>query len=867
MKPSALVVSLALASAVPAQHGAPPVPFEGLDTLCTGAWWERAPAKFIDLRVPREQVVAFALYTVHAGVLKLSAQLYPLYPDESRTVRLELWRDGAFREAAQARVNDIGWSALFRIEAWDATRDVRYRVRHGERAAFEGTIRKDPIDRREIVLAALSCNSNKDRGPRASHVRGIRHQDPDLVFFAGDQSYDHKEHTAAWLLFGLQFRELFRDRPCVTIPDDHDIGQPNLWGEGGRVSTLAGCADGGYAYHPEYVKMVERCQTAHLPDPYDPTPIGQGIGTYYTRLLVGGVDFAILEDRKFKSGPAGKLPKLGPRPDHVTDPAYDPAAIDLGGLELLGARQLAFLADWGRQRDGVTMKAVLSQTGFCGGAHLHGTKQNRLHADLDSNGWPQRGRDAALRLIRDARAVHVAGDQHLATLVQHGIDAFRDGPWGFVVPAIVNDYYGRWWWPADDAPGADRDARSPLPWTGDYRDGFGNRITMHAYANPEAASGGAGWGLVRFDQGARTVTFECWPRDADPAEPGARQFPGWPKTVSVAPADPGRDGIVRVFVLAGQSNMEGKAQNALLERQAEDPATSAAFAHLRQDGRWRVRDDVFIDFLGRRGGLTIGYGSPDRTGLELELGTVLGDRFAEPVLLIKTAWGGHSLQKQFRPPSAGLPDAAALEAELEAAEKRVTERNAKEQRDDPLPTLDDIRGAYGESYRAMLREVARVLGEYESEFPALRGKRALVSGFVWFQGWNDQYGGAEQEYEANLRRLIADVRNDLGVPRLPFVIGVMGQNGSEPARGAMLAIQRAQLAMNDVPELAGTVRAVRTDVLVDTAAERLYPSWRERRDEWDLVGSDHPYHYLGSAIWFGRIGKALGEALLELIDR
>ena len=98
--------------------------------------------------------------------------------------------------------------------------------------------------------------------------------------------------------------------------------------EGGRVSTLAGGSGGGYTHHREYVKMVERCQTAHLPDPFDPTPVGQGIGVYYTSLEVGGVDFAILEDRKFKSGPAGKIPQQGPRPDHIRNPEYNPACRD-----------------------------------------------------------------------------------------------------------------------------------------------------------------------------------------------------------------------------------------------------------------------------------------------------------------------------------------------------------------------------------------------------------------------------------------------------------------------------------------------------------------------------------------------------------
>lgn len=524
-------------------HGEPPVraPFlKGEDSLCVNDWWNRPEPKnpqqrIIELKVPRDEVVAFAMYTQLGGVLKLSAQLYPLYPQESRLVRLELMRDGAWTEVAQARVNDLGWSATFRMTNWKGDVDVPYRVRHGERAQFEGTVRRDPVDRDEIVVAALSCNSNKDRGPRDEYVRNINHQNPDLVFFAGDQSYDHLQHTAAWLKFGQQFREVFRHRPCVSIPDDHDIGQGNVWGENGKVALRPTGDDGGYYFHPEYVKMVERCQTAHLPDPYDPAPILQGIGVYYTRLMVGQVDFAILEDRKFKTGPKDRHPMKGPRPDHILDASYDPKVIDIPGLELLGERQLKFLDAWAGDSNGVAMKAVLSQTGFCGGAHLHGSKQNRLHADLDSNGWPQSGRNAALRAIRKANAVHIGGDQHLATLIRHGIDAHRDGPWAFIVPASVNNYYGRWWWPEDEKPGENPPADVPLPWTGDYRDGFNNLITMYAYANPESESSGAGYGLIRFKKSAREVTFECWPRSADVTKPDARQFPGWPRAISLKP--------------------------------------------------------------------------------------------------------------------------------------------------------------------------------------------------------------------------------------------------------------------------------------------------------------------------------------------
>ena len=511
----------------------PPIiaPFEGIDTLAINDWWNRDQGPIINMIVDRSEVIAFGIYTVSNHTLKLSAQLFPLYPEESREVKLEIKEGEEWKHIQTQKVNDLGWSALFRVENWDDSKDISYRISHGDQASFEGLIRKDPKDKNEILVAALSCNSNKDRGNRENYVRNINFQNPDLMFFAGDQSYDHTEHTAAWLKFGMQFRELFRNRPAITIPDDHDIGQGNLWGENGKVAPIRDGADGGYFYHPEYVKMVERCQTSHLPDPYDPSPIEQGIGVYYTNLVLGDVDFAIIEDRKFKSGPRNKIPQIGPRPDHVNDPNYNPASVDLEGLVLLGDRQLQFLEDWGTNKSENKMKAVLSQTGFCGGAHLHGSKENRLHADMDSNGWPQTGRNRALEIIRKANAVHIAGDQHLATVIQHGIDDYNDGPWAFVVPAIVNDYYSRWWWPEDEKPG--ENGNNLLPWTGRYLDGFNNKITMHAYVNPDSPSSGAGYGLIRFKPANNEVTFECWAREADVSRTDARQFTGWPITVSL----------------------------------------------------------------------------------------------------------------------------------------------------------------------------------------------------------------------------------------------------------------------------------------------------------------------------------------------
>lgn len=542
---------------LPAQFPAKPfgAEFPNLDSLTTGEWWTRGAAAAPQSKakakktkgagqpaappmdVPRNEVVAFAVYTQHGGVLKMSAQLFPLKPDEPREARLELKRDGNWTEAAKAEVHYPGWDAHFRIQDWDATKDVAYRVRHGEQAMFEGLIRRDPVDKEVIVVANMSCNSSRTTGLRPEILDNLKLQDPDLLFFAGDQTYRHTEHTAGWIEFGLQFREILRDRPAICIPDDHDVGHGNLWGENGKRSTIPGDADGGYRYPVEYVNQVQRQQSWHLPDPVDPAPVERGITVYFTRLTVGGVDFAILEDRKFKSGPAGKIPQMGPRPDHINDPTYDPKSVDVPGLQLLGERQEKFLKAWTQDWTGAEMKAVLSQTAFCGAVHMHGRRDDRLLADLDCNGWPQTPRKRALEQIRRAWAVHLCGDQHLAVVVKHGLEDFGDGPYAFTSPALVNTIYGRWWHPLDEKPGPNPVPGSPLPWTGEFHDGLGNKISMLAYANPpdiaDEKQRADGYGIAQFDKSKRTVTFECWPRFSDVKHGDKAQFPGWPITVAV----------------------------------------------------------------------------------------------------------------------------------------------------------------------------------------------------------------------------------------------------------------------------------------------------------------------------------------------
>ena len=495
--------------------------------------------------LPKDRI-CFTLYTVHENILKLTAQFYPIKNFEPFEATLEIEKDGKWEQIAETRIVYPGYTAPFRVENWDDTKSVKYRVVHNNTAFYEGRITKNPIDKEEFVMAAFSCNSVYPRHDghisKDDIIENIKKLQPDLLFFAGDQVYDHSEHLLYWLQFGREFGEITRNIPTICIVDDHDVGQANIWGEGGKTTENRRGISGGYYMPAEYVKEVERAQTSHLPDAYDPTPIKQGIGVYYTDLKWGGIGFAILEDRKFKSGMievAKQNPDIFPDEplDALFDPTIDTRKLDVAGATLLGQRQLDFLEVWTVDWEDVQMKSVLSQTIFAMANNYTGKHDRQIIADFDTNGWPQSGRNRALAAIRKSHSSMIGGDQHLATVLQHGIEDWNDAGYSFCVPAIAN-YWMRWWNPTE--PGKNK-ARNAPDYTGEFFDGFQNKMTVLAAANPsteEIKEGGklstrvAGYGIVRYNKTARTTTFECWGRNIDITDPKSTQYEGWPITIN-----------------------------------------------------------------------------------------------------------------------------------------------------------------------------------------------------------------------------------------------------------------------------------------------------------------------------------------------
>jgi hypothetical protein len=201
------------------------------------------------------------------------------------------------------------------------------------------------------------------------------------------------------------------------------------------------------------------------------------------------------------------------------------------------------------------MKAFVSQTLFANLATLpapadtdavtgklpilkpSGYAEGEVHvADHDSNGWPQTPRNQALRALRRCFAVHIAGDQHLGSTLQYGIDHWNDASWAICTPAVSN-IFPRRWYPAK--AGRDPKPHSPRN-TGEFLDGFGNRMTVHTVFNPQQIDEkpnplmdrSPGYGIVEFDRATRKITMAVWPRREDASQAGAKPCPGWPVTIN-----------------------------------------------------------------------------------------------------------------------------------------------------------------------------------------------------------------------------------------------------------------------------------------------------------------------------------------------
>lgn len=284
---------------------------------------------------------------------------------------------------------------------------------------------------------------------------------------------------------------------------------------------------------------------------------------------------------------------------------------------------------------------------------------------------------------------------------------------------------------------------------------------------------------------------------------------------------------VKVFILAGQSNMVGHGFVAAdpkrnggkgsLEMVSKDSTKPAVFRKLlNKDGSWRVRDDVWIDYFERKGKLTVGYGAGvDCIGPEMGFGFAVGDAQRDPVVLVKLAWGGKSLAQDFRPPSSG--------------------------------------GTVGPFYQEVVKGAKEAIANIGANFPELKGRKAEIAGFGWHQGWNDRINASfVAQYEENMCNFIRDIRRDLNAPKMPFVIAETGMGGLEEKNKTALALMTAQANVALRDEFKGNVAFVPTRQL-----------WRVKEES----PSAQDYHWNSNAETYYMIGDGMGRAMIDLMKR
>ncbi len=502
------------------------------------------------------------MYSLNGESLKLSAQFVPIGQSEPQQAKLQYRAPGGSWKDGSVATLEPGFTAQFQLGNWDATQVWEYRVSYPVNALnsthYTGVIQRDPENTKTLTIGLLSCTAATARSlewgvgapefpqsellgryteknfyfPHRTIVENLERHTPDLLVFSGDQLYEGNptrrdaslaptlDYLYKWYLWIWSFRKLTRKIPTIIQVDDHDVYHGNLWGNGGRMAPERDPNQGGYRCQGDFVNLVQRTQCGHNPDPHDPTSVNQGINVYFCNFRYGGVSFALIEDRKFKTSPL-----------QGTD-------LDAHEAALLGERQEKFLEEWAQESDNFPAKICLTQTLF---GCVQTSPEGKALMDFDSNGYPKLGRDHAIRLLVKARALVLSGDQHLATIVRHGLEKHTDGVVQFTSPAAASGWQ-RWFEPRD--PLANQQA---TPNTGDFKDAYGNKLRVLAVANPKISFSeyrkyrkgrgqmlgdrhlkSEGYGIIHVEHRRKRFIIECWPWSTDPKADNACQFPGWP---------------------------------------------------------------------------------------------------------------------------------------------------------------------------------------------------------------------------------------------------------------------------------------------------------------------------------------------------
>lgn len=528
-------------------------------------------------------------YTCTEDSLFLTAQLMPFIPSHLSDFNLRIMKDD--REWKYKGVFDSTCFQIhYRISLPEKFKTAYYSVssiggvQSNNTYGYHnfGKIITKPTNKKPKLMA-LNCN-----GFTFFHSGGIDYENlfypyrqikagldehkPDIVAFLGDQIYESRPQLAIyrepfaqldylykWSIWCYAFRDITADQPTIIMTDDHDVYQGNIWGNGGVAAKTSAIDsipsyygkwnydtwqqdNGGYFMSQDFVNMVTRSQTRHLPYPENPK-LKNGMINYYTSYQYGNLNFAILEDKKFKSPPAENDFKI--YNGFSLNPNTTAAEYHKDEFKLLGESQLQFLSNWSKaEKAKKETRVILTQSAYASltsvqidysplndrPAKRDSTPQ-KVSPDMDTNGWPKIGRDRALESLNDSNLLFISGDQHMGAVIDV-YDSTSTPFTFFSVPAIANTW-PRMWWPNNDS----LNTNYPLE---NYLDAFGNKMNVQAVANPNPLAPSPnsinykspGFGIIQFDKKGRKATLHAYPLYFNSNSKNT-EFKGWPIEVNL----------------------------------------------------------------------------------------------------------------------------------------------------------------------------------------------------------------------------------------------------------------------------------------------------------------------------------------------
>tara|TARA_B100000674_G_scaffold107486_1_gene78969 strand:- start:5257 stop:7635 length:2379 start_codon:yes stop_codon:yes gene_type:complete len=543
---------------------------------------------FINNETSRIGPILSTFYTNTRDSLFFTAQLMPFVPKRKDEITFG-FIEGSDEIKYVGQFDSSCYQLRFRIPLPKNFKSKKYVVRSSvplsenpHRKVFWGTVHSKPQNKRPKLMA-LNCN-----GFTFFHSGGIEYknvfypyrkikegyeiQKPDVVAFLGDQIYESRPEMAIykepfcrldylykWSIWCYAFRDLTQDQPTIIMTDDHDVFQGNIWGNSGAPAKTSSIEkipsyygkknydtwqqdNGGYFMGKDFVNMVTRCQTSHLPYPKQ-KKLDNGIINYYTDYKYGNLNFAILEDKKFKSPPSQNKFKV-----------YNGFAIEKNitaedyhndEFTLLGKKQLNFLKTWsGQLKKKKEFRIILTQSAYASLTTVQidytplkdrpATKDSgpqKVSPDMDTNGWPKTGRDKALEALQDSSILFISGDQHMGAVIDV-FDSSNTNYTFYSVPAIANTW-PRMWWPDDDGS----NNNYPL---GKYTDAFGNKINVRAVANPNPNAPNPnsinrkspGFGIVEFKKKGHKAFIHAYPLHFNTSST-FQEFKGWPLEIKL----------------------------------------------------------------------------------------------------------------------------------------------------------------------------------------------------------------------------------------------------------------------------------------------------------------------------------------------